>query len=240
MLIYLKCDEGHKLQLDLPKKKIPALMRSLESGRRVCPNCKPKDVQLHRVDPPEDELVGSSHKKYSCSKGHVIEAYAFTNGMVGYEWGRGMEDHENIPGTPENLMKMFDDGEIKCCHLVEGKNNKMRKCKCKLKPVDNTILTIPGTFNFKTKTRVGDIWDKEKFPEPKASHWESFKNEKDGRPDAKFVETEFTRRSKRRIAKLKEQNKEKAKRPDNTKVLKKATKNKYFKGRPQAPRKGDD
>jgi hypothetical protein len=94
------------------------------------------------------------------------------------------------------------------------------------------VLAYPHAVGIKTKTRVGDIWDKAGCVEAKESHHETFK--KNGVEDARFVETEFSRRNKRRLADIRKQRQtekqgEVLKRPTDARSGEKLSKNQAIK-----------
>lgn len=190
VVVHLRCDNGHELAFDVPRPK--GLLKLCEQGKRVCPHCKPENARLSPFQPEEISYV--SRKIYTCKHGHTTELYPFTNGMINVTWG---EEHENVPGVPEDVPGWIEDGTLRCRHILVNDVGRRRKCFCKLKPLDDSVLSYPNVIGIKTRTRVGDIWDKEGCPQPKESHHETFRRH--GEEDARFVETEFSKRNKRRL-----------------------------------------
>jgi hypothetical protein len=136
--------------------------------------------------------------------------------MISVSWG---DNNENVPGTPEDVPEWINQGIVKCRHDAVSATGRKRKCSCKLKPIDDASLAYASTFGIKTKTRVGDVWDKAGCVEPRESHHETFR--KHGEDDARYVETEFSKRNKRRLADIRK----KRQTEKQGEVLKKPTKN---------------
>ena len=192
-VVHLQCKHGHKIALDVSR---PAgLVKLCKQGKRVCPSCKPEEAPLSPFQPDEHGLAND--KRYTCKHGHITEFTAFTSGMINVTWG---SEFENIPGVPEDVQEWVEQGILKCRHMKVDSAGRRRKCSCKLKPLDDAVLAYPNRVGIKTRTRVGDIWDKEGYPEPKAGRHELFRQH--GEEDARFVDTEFSKRNKRRLRKL--------------------------------------
>ena len=225
--IRFQCDNKHLIDLET---SAPAKMvKKSKSMKIVCPACKPANVQLHEV---KEEKYGG--KQYVCSKRHLTIIHPFTSGYCNVTSG---DDSENIEADPDLMQEMIDDGVFKCQHKVFGKNGRLRQCKCKLKAVDNEPLDVAISHGIKTKVRVGDIWDKAGCPEPKDSQIEV--EQRGGVDfDAKLNESEFSRRNKRRVNKMRRQKNER-----NTvakgDVMKKSTNRNYRDGNVRRPTSKD-
>jgi hypothetical protein len=74
-------------------------------------------------------------------------------------------EFENFDVSVSILNKGFQDGKVKCRHVLvpkSGKNKgKPRICNCKIKPIDDTEISIPSSAAVKTSVRLGDWWDKQ-------------------------------------------------------------------------------
>jgi hypothetical protein len=224
-IVNVKCANGHELAIDVPR---PAgFLKLCKSGKRVCPSCQPDNVRLSPFEPETSSFVND--KKYACKHGHVTSFVPFTSGMINVTWG---EEFENVPGRPEDVQEWIEQGTLKCRHTSVNATGRKRKCACKLKPVDDAVLAYGNSFGIKTKTRVGDIWDKNDCVEAKDSHVETFK--KHGVEDARHVETEFSRRNKRRLADIRKKRQTEAKgevlkRPTDTRSGEKLSKGQALK-----------
>lgn len=188
--IRLKCSNAHlSIQSTINFKKF---QKKIGEGRIVCPIC-----QLHLTI--LDDLAG---KLFLCKKNHVTELFAFANGQTNITCGA---EYENIHASPEEALDLIKRNKIKC-----------RVCKGNLKELDSTVLAPPAGFGIKTKTRVGDIWDKAGCPEPVAS-----KVTNDG-----VEETKFAKINRERIRTMRAKNKTRLAEPAGE-IIEKATKRSY-------------
>jgi hypothetical protein len=220
-VVHLKCKNGHEIALDVARPT--GLLKLCKAGKRVCPSCKPENVQLSPFKPKENSFAND--KKYACKHGHVTSFTPFTSGMINVTWG---EEYENVPGVPQDVQEWAEQGTLKCRHATVDSAGRSRKCSCKLKPVDDSVLDYANSYGIKTKTRVGDIWEKNGCAEPVDSHHEQVR--KEGQDDARYVETEFSRRNKRRLADIRKKRQSKKvgevlKRPTEVRSDEKLTKN---------------
>lgn len=226
---FFKCKNDHVIQIDIPEKKFDKFLEQCKALKKVCPQCKPENIEIELLREPEKH---QGDKWYSCRHGHRTKAYAFANGMCGIEWGDDWEDHENFKATPEEAMEKIANGEIKCrVVIVSEKTGKPRVCNCNLKEEDATeVVRVPSTLNFKTKVRVGDVWKKYNVPEPKMPEIGD-----EYIQTGKISETEFSKRQSARLKKLrKERQTEKA-----GEVIDKPTKKRYHKRNPGRPKSED-
>lgn len=189
--VHLRCKNGHEIALDVSRPT--GLLKLCKAGKRVCPSCKPENVRLSPFQPEENNLTND--KKYVCKHGHVTTFTPFTNGRINVSWDK---EFENMVGVPADVQEWVEQGILKCRHATIDTAGRRRKCGCKLKPLDDAVLAYPNRIGIKTKTRVGDIWEQNNCAEPIDSHHETFR--KYGEDDARYIETEFSRRNKRRLA----------------------------------------
>lgn len=226
-----KCDNGHLVEVEVEAGKQKAMIRKADRMLIVCPYCKPTNVRLTHI--PEDKFSG---KEYVCSKNHLTVVYPFTSGRCNVSWG---DQQENLEAEPEIMQAMLDNGVYKCHHRVPDMTRigKLRKCNCKLRGVDNVPLSAPSTVGIKTKVRVGDVWDSAGCPEPKDSAVEIERRHGEDY-DAHLNETEFGRRNKLRVKKMR---KKKAERNAAAagEILDRPTKRSYKEGKARPPKKSD-
>lgn len=225
-----RCENGHLVEVDANSKKAEkTMLRKANKLLVVCPYCKPENIRLTHV--PENKFAG---KEYVCSKSHLTYIYPFTNGMCNVEWNG---QNENLEAEPAIMQEVIDAGIYKCHYIVTNAAGKSRRCNCKLKGVDSTPLAVPTTVGIKTRTRVGDIWDRAGCPEPKDS---AVQIETRGGEayDAHLQETEFGRRNKLRVKKMRKQT---AKRNAKAagEILDKPTKRSYREDGARRPRNSD-
>lgn len=132
------------------------LARQIPKGKAVCPTCRNGDNGNQFIFINQGDTNFGSSKVYLCRHGHATKVSTFTNDMFHVVYGPGDEDFENIKGSVEDLENLVDKKAISCHHIRDNG----RTCSCKLKPIDGFNLHRPHTNGIKTKTRLGDIWDK--------------------------------------------------------------------------------
>jgi len=165
---YFKCvvDSSHIIAMDLTEKAYKVYVRKFKHGRAVCPNCKPENHQMVPCDPPETEnCFGGGHTLTACRHGHTTKVSAFANGMLHVKWGDDNGQFENIKSIPEEIAELVDTKAISCNHTIERKQRGWGRCGCKLKIVAGEA-EVPQAIFIKTKTRVGDVWDKQGIVRP--------------------------------------------------------------------------
>lgn len=231
------CDNGHLVEIE---SKTPAkAIRMAGKMLIACPHCKPNNVRLTYIDEADGNFSG---KQYICSGNHLTLIYPFTNGFCNVKHGH---EHENIEATPKVMHDMIGSGDYKCGHTVEywsvrgGKDPvlRTRRCNRKLFAVDDSPLSEPSVAGIKTRTRVGDIWDKAGCPEPKDA---SIQIETRGGKayDARLNETEFSRRNRRRVKEMRRQTGQRNAKPAGE-VIDKPTNRSYKEDRPLRPKKSE-
>jgi len=146
----------HKTDMEMTLRQEQALPKKIDNLKAVCPVCRDEHGENNHIFILEGETVSRLSKIYRCRHGHVNSIGAFTNGMLHVTFGNDRSQSENTEGTIEELEEMIDKKVISCHHVSE----KGRACGCKLKAVDKFSLNYPSALAIKTKTRVGDIWDK--------------------------------------------------------------------------------
>lgn len=206
--IRLKCKRGHLVITTGDPKKIA---RKAEKQLIVCNVCKPENVRLTIIS----EFAG---KLFLCPNAHLTEVAVFANGYCNIALG---DWFENVKIAPEELLKAVAAGKQKC-HL----------CKGKISPIDDAILALPQLFGIKTKTRVGDIWDKARCPEPADTKTEIV----DGIPT--LTQTEFSKLNRRRIKELRRKHNKRLAKPAGE-IIDRPTEKSYRDGKNKRPSKRD-
>lgn len=150
VIVTVRCwDHGHETQDLLTTKQAEKLQANVANGSVTCPTCK---GSLAIIDCPGHF---GDHKIIQCASGHLTLVSAFANKMLHLQFGSGSESFVNVEGMPEEFDNLLDSQEIICYHTVgEG------SCDAPLKAIDDKPLQLPRAAGVKTKTRVGDIWDK--------------------------------------------------------------------------------
>jgi hypothetical protein len=145
---------GHETELALTRKQEEKLAKQIPELKAVCPSCK--DQGNFPIFIKEGSTVFAGSKVYRCRNGHITTISPFSNGMLHVTFGPGHENFVNIEGTLEELQEIIDTKDVSCYHVKDNG----KQCDCKLKPVDDFMLSYPQAAGIKTKTRVGDLWDK--------------------------------------------------------------------------------
>ena len=148
---------SHQEVMGMTLRQEQSLEKKVDTLKAVCPKCRDDGKGNMPIFIKYGDTVMSPNKVYKCRHGHSTAIGAFANGYLNVTFGPNHENFFNIEGTPEDLEELIDTKEISCHHVRE--NNKM--CDCKLKEVDDYSISIPIAGNIKTKTRIGDIWDKQ-------------------------------------------------------------------------------
>jgi len=167
------CEKGHKILSDTKNE------RRFLAGKMVCGVCGNKFIE-HK------SASWSADKHFLCENGHIITIAAFKSRMCNFSWGNGQQEFVNVEMSPEALSDKLKAGEV-ACPAGDGSCNKI------LVALEDCNLQIPQIMGIKTKTRVGDIWDRSGCPEPKAGRYDKNYN---------FKESTFTKVNKERVKNL--------------------------------------
>lgn len=146
---------GHKTDMTMTLRQEEALVTKIKKLKAVCPECRNTQLGNQSIFIQEGRTIVNPSKLYQCTQGHTTAVNAFTNGMLNVRFGIGHEDFVNIEGTIEELPEIIDSKEVVCHHVHDG-----QACDLALKPIDDLVLTYPNLTNIKTKTRIGDLWDR--------------------------------------------------------------------------------
>jgi len=146
---------GHETTLAMTKRQEERLATQLKSKKAVCPTCRNNGTGNEAVFIKSGETLFSLPKVYLCRHGHATTV-SLMGKMLHVRYGPGSEDFVNVEGSAEELPEFIDSKDISCHHVRDSG----KPCGCKLKPVDDVILSQPEAAGIKTKTRIGDLWDK--------------------------------------------------------------------------------
>ena len=147
---------GHETEIFMTRKQEDKLDKQIPALKAVCPACRLGGYVNMPIFIKEGETLFGDHKSYVCRHHHVTTVSAFANDMLHVKYGNGPEDFVNIEGTTEELEELVDEKQISCHHVRDNG----RECGCKLKAVDDATVSRPEAAGIKTKTRLGDFWDK--------------------------------------------------------------------------------
>jgi hypothetical protein len=166
----------------LSKKIHEKYISKIENGKLICQSCGSSLCPLY------SPAILFNSKPYSCEKNHLNVLFAFKDGKVNIKWGNGYEDSTNIFSPEENIENLINQGKISCHHMVDGV-----KCSHRLTALDETTLQAPTMQQAKTKTRIGDLWDKHGIESVKPSHYTN---------DGEFVQSKTDLANKQRLEKM--------------------------------------
>jgi hypothetical protein len=154
----------------------------IEAGQLVCQACGSQLCPLYST------AILFPSKPYTCESGHLNVLFAFKDGKVNIKWGNASEDSINIFEVDSDIKELIEKGKISCYHLVNGV-----KCSHALSSLDETPLEAPTVQQAKTKTRVGDLWDRHGLESVKPSHYTN---------DGQFIESKTDVANKARLEKM--------------------------------------
>lgn len=147
-------EKGHITELAQTRKQMDKMMRQIDIMQAVCPHCRNAGDGNKAIVAIEGPSVFDPGKVFQCTKGHVTIISAFSNGYLHTKHGVGL--YVNIEAEISELQELVDTKELFCNHSI-GEN---KTCKCALSPIDDKILSKPVAPGIKTKTRIGDLWDR--------------------------------------------------------------------------------
>lgn len=173
------CWNCHCHEIELSEKKADTYITKLHSGRVVCGVCSSILKLTARSDQPSMPT-----KAFGCSNNHLNMISVF--GKVGKLSIEHNDKHENLDGMIEDISK------LKCLH-----------CNTKLYACDSTILEHPNMPSFKTRMKVGDLWDKYRTPAPIMGSYDEETPDPDNPFLPKYTPSEFEQRNKERLKQIK-------------------------------------
>lgn len=136
--------KGHQTQLTMNAAQEETLHRKIQKVKAVCPVCRNEDGSNRPIF-----VTYPNTKLYQCSNGHVTTITPLNGNMLHVKYGNEGEDFSNMYAELNELDSLIDNLDISCHH-----------CDGKLCAVDDLQLHHQKAPGIKTKTRVGDIWDK--------------------------------------------------------------------------------
>ncbi len=140
---------SHSTELSMNLRQEQKLSADIPKMKKVCPDCKPANEMITIV---RGATIFSPFKAYRCKHGHLT-LIGLLDSMVHIVFGPN--DFVNVAGTLSDLPKLIDDHDIACNHVIDES-----PCDCSLVPVDDFELSYPSSASIKTKTRIGDLWDR--------------------------------------------------------------------------------
>jgi len=181
--IIARCWEKSHLNIaEVSEKLHSKYIQKIEKGILVCQHCGSRLCALY-----SPEILFNS-KPYACEEGHLNTLFAFKDGRINITWGNDFEKSNSISGTDDDVENFIKNSNITCHH--ESNNV---KCSKQLSPLDDLVLKAPTMQQAKTKTRVGDLWDKNGIESVKPSHYTN---------DGQFIQSKTDLANKIRLDKM--------------------------------------
>jgi len=181
---------GHETNMTMTLRQEEALVQKIAKFKAVCPTCRDSNEGNQSIFIKNGRTVINSCKVYRCSIGHITAISAFMNGMLHL---RRDKDFTNVEGTIDELPELIDTMDISCQHdKGEG-----QLCDCKLEPIDDSVLTYPTGTNIKTKTRVGDLWDRAGIEPVRPGHYDN---------QGEYQETKSEALNRHRLQRIRDRN----------------------------------
>ena len=181
--IIARCwEKSHLNVAEVSEKLHSKYIQKMEKGILVCQECGSRLCPLY-----SPEIMFNS-KAYACSDGHLNTLFAFKDGKINITWGSSFEDSNCVTGTDQDVESFVKNGHITCHHSLNGV-----KCSKEMQPLDDLVLKAPTMQQAKTKTRVGDLWDKNGIESVKPSHYTN---------DGQFVQSKTDAANKLRLEKM--------------------------------------
>lgn len=184
---------GHVSVLNMSLRSEEGLIKKIGNLKAVCPVCRESGFGNQPIFIKEGRTLLSSPKVYQCEHGHATSIRAFGNGMLHVEFGHDFGNFINIEGVPEELEELVNANEISCYHVSEDGET----CDCNLKPVDDYSLSAPTAAGIKTKTRVGDLWDRSGIEPVRSGGYDS---------DGEYKHTRSELANRERLKRLRQRN----------------------------------
>ena len=197
--LVLRCwEHGHEIEVGVAPGQIEKFLVKCKKLKNVCPDCKPANKHLALVYNEYNSLF--SYKAYQCRHGHLtlVSSYGESAHRLSVSWGPTHDDQENVDGMIDDLPELIDQKTI-ACHHIKGNG---KQCGCKLKACDDASLSYPQFSNFKTKTRVEDVWRKYGVADPKVGSYDERTSDPRSNYKPKYNATEFEKRNKERLKRM--------------------------------------
>lgn len=144
----------------MSKKQEESLFQKIKKGKAVCPSCRDSGKGNMPVFIKEGKSLFDAPKVYKCNRNHAVCVSVLSSGYIQLTYGPNSDNFVNIEGTLSELSEMIQSLEITCPHDGE-----------KLEPIDDCTISYPSVHNIKTKTRVGDLWDKNGISPVRPGHY---------------------------------------------------------------------
>lgn len=148
---------GFQVEQFLTLSQEERLANKLENGKLTCPRCLQEYEIISEVFIVSGQTRWkNSVKLFRCDNGHITAISAIGGNTKLLHIRYGNNKFYNIEGSIDDLQNIIDAGDICCYH-----NNEFgEECIMTLRPIDDVQLEYPELHAIKTKTRIGDLWDR--------------------------------------------------------------------------------
>lgn len=135
-------NNSHTAELLLNRKQEEKLDRQFLKCSRVCGVCGSNETII------DGQTIFHPFKAYKCEKGH-LHLIGLMKNLINIKFGNLSDQFVNVIGTIHEVNDFIDNEDINC-HF----------CNTKLMPLDDSKLEELQLGSIKTKTRLGDVWDR--------------------------------------------------------------------------------
>ena len=189
---------GHVETMIMNRRQEDSLEKKIPEMKAVCPRCRAEERGNQPIFISRGETLYNPGKVFICEHGHVNVVGAFNNGWLHIRTGH--RSHTNIEGRIEDMETMLDSGDLSCQYEDEEEN----VCTGKLTAIDDSFLSYAGEVSFKTRVRVGDLWDKNGIDPVRPGHYDG---------DGHYHQTKSEKSNKDRLRKMQKRNTPESKMP---------------------------
>lgn len=147
---------GHETELAMNRKQEEALGVKISKLKAVCPTCRDAGVGNTPIFIKEGVTLFNPSKVFKCEHGHTSHIGPVSATMLHVCYGPDGMSFVNVEGRIDDLPELLDTKQIVCHHV--GASGQV--CGCSLSAVDDFKLSYVVAANIKTRTRLGDLWDR--------------------------------------------------------------------------------
>lgn len=165
-------ERSHVNELSMNKAQEKKLEADIPKLKKVCPDCKPNNCHIVIVN---GTTIFNPAKAYKCEHGHLSLISPLST-TLHVSFGPHNESFFNIEAHIDDLPDLLDSKDISCHHVVDGK-----QCDSKLDAIDDFKLSYPSATAIRTKTRIGDLWDRHGIEPVRTGSYDGDNNFKESR-----------------------------------------------------------
>ena len=166
---------GYEQKSNMTLRDEHKLEQKIAKSRAVCPECRDKRGVNNKIFIKAGRTVVNAGKVLRCQSGHINLAYVLGDNIVCLK-------HDDKINNYEISFQDFDVTKVSC-----------QNCEETLVEVDTLPLEKPSMTSIKTKTRVGDIWDRNRMEPVRPGAYDK---------DYNFKESQTSKSNKERLKKI--------------------------------------